>query len=69
MRFKMLDRRFKGSNDVAEMMEASAPLYGVRYFTSGPVRRDQFEVGPLSAQLQKLHMRGLQWIMDHGRCR
>ena len=49
-------------------MESSASLYGACQFTLWPVGCDQFKVGTLSGKLQKLDMRGLQRVVNHGRC-
>ena len=67
MRLKVRNCLFEGGNGVTEMMETSASPDGARKFTLGSVRLDQFKVGPLSGQLQKLHRSGLQGIVDHGR--
>lgn len=67
MRLEMTDRLFEGGNGVAKMMQTSPALCGAGQFTPGSIGRDQFQVGPLSGQLEELDVGGLQWIMDHER--
>ncbi len=67
MRFKMTDRLFEGGDCVTEMMQTSPAFHGAGQFTPGPIRRDQFQVGPLSRKLEELDVGGLQRIVDHER--